>query len=502
MASKFFTKTGEENFINTLIKNGLQISGLPKYYILRLAINKSFRLQHYPLDNSIWNHTIMYDGASRNECEYNYEQIIGRGKDKGDYENILKAMLAFKHRDENIDFSDDFNFEKTIEKYIHRGLLEIYNTYKSVDDFYQWLIDDFALSDIPGVNPIPSTDINEEYLRKYFKNNSLNIEILNTNNAPRHKVYKIRLNSQDDYKRLKKNIEALKMEFGLEGDAILEGAQGEAMTSYLYLPKPKNSWDKLNFNDFQADMKSYNKDYEIAVYCGRDMLNNPVFFDLVSCPHIFVGGTTGSGKSVLLKNIIVSIAKLNKNVEFVLIDPKSGAEFGIYQELVKLSEISDHHIIKDMDSVCDIFNKLIAQMESRYSELDSNRVQKNSELSNPFTNIIVVVDEVADMLSGDKKIAALIERLAQKARACGIFLILATQSPNSDIFTQTLRSNIPSRIALKTNTSNQSKVIMDETGAEKLLGAGDLYIKLNLGDKKLIFTPYIQDKNDLMNLLR
>ena len=106
------------------------------------------------------------------------------------------------------------------------------------------------------------------------------------------------------------------------------------------------------------------------------------------------------------------------------------------------------------------------------------------------------------MLSGDKKIAALIERLAQKARACGIFLILATQSPNSDIFTQTLRSNIPSRIALKTNTSNQSKVIMDETGAEKLLGAGDLYIKLNLGDKKLIFTPYIQDKNDLMNLLR
>lgn len=496
MASKFFTKTGEENFINTLIKNGLNID-IPKYYILRLAINKSFRLKYYPLDNGVWSKTITHDGSGKNEKEYNYEQLIGLGKNsKNDYANILRAMFAFRHKDENLDFSDDSVFENAVEKYIHRGLLEIYNTYKSSDDFYQWLIDDFELTNLT-ISPEPErqigSEIDEEELLNYFKKDNLDIEILEIQNAIRYNAYKIHINADKDYKKLKADLSNFKHKFGLSGEAIFEEASGEAMNFYIYLPKLEQNWQKLNGTDFKADLAKLDKKYEISAYCGRDMKNRPFFFNLVDAPHIFVVGTSGSGKSVLLKNLIVSIAKLNQNVEFVLIDPKGGAEFGIYENLVNLSETCEKKIIKDSNEANSFIEKIVGEMEARYAFLGENKVAKNSELSKPLNNIVIVVDELSDLLASDKDVQKSIERLAQKGRAAGIFLILATQTPNSQIFSQSLRSNVLTRITLKTTTSAQSKVGMDEVGAENLLGRGDLYMKLSGGEKVLLFAPFLSN---------
>lgn len=494
MASKFFTKTGEENFINNVIKNGLKIPNLPKYYILRLAINKSFRLSYYPLDHNIWSNTITYDGDARNEKEYNYEQILGKGNKN--YETMLRAMFAFRHKDENIDFSDDSKFDMALHKYIHRGLLEIYNTYKTTDNFYQYLIDEFKLNSNTSYDiavELTNNQVNEEDILKYCKENGIYIEIIDKEDSIRHMAYKIRLKNTDDYKKLSKDIDSFQMQFGLAGPALFDEVIGEAMTFYIYLPKLQKDWQKLNGESFRADLMKYSQEFEIGAYCGRDIKNDPIFFDLEQCPHIFIAGTTGSGKSVLMRNLIISIAKLNSDAQFILIDPKNGAEFGIYENKVNISAICDKKVIKNSDEVYELMQKLVDEMERRYKVLDINKVAKNNQLKEPLTNIIVVIDEVADLFTSNKNIEDVIIRIAQKGRASGIFLILATQTPNSEILSQSLRANIPTRIALQTISSAQSKVIMDESGAQGLLGKGDLYIKINGGKKILAFAPFIDN---------
>ena len=157
-----------------------------------------------------------------------------------------------------------------------------------------------------------------------------------------------------------------------------------------------------------------------------------------------------------------------------------------------------------MNEVGQTLNSLIDEMERRYGILESSAVSKNSDLTTPLNNIIVVIDEVVDMFNQIKVAQANIERLAQKARAFGIHLILATQSPNSDIFSQTLRLNIPARIALKVTTSKQSIVAIDEIGAENLLGRGDMFFKPNGGEnggeKVRIIAPFLE-KDDIRKFL-
>lgn len=503
MASKFNTKPGEEQFINTVITNGLKfkLNELPKYIMLRLAINVSFKLSYYSLDNEIWTNSIPYNGENLKGAEYNYEQVTGLGKEK-DYTNMLRVMFAWRHKDEGIDFSDDAYFEKTVEKYIHRGLLEIYNTYKASDDFYQWLIDNLKLNNLENKNEastITKKFLLDEELLHFFKDKKLNIEILNYKKAIRHDVYKIRAKEEKDFQVLNKEIPTFTRLFGLFGEADLQQVEGERMTFLLYLPRHKNEWMNFGFNDFNSDLQEPNNG-EIRAYCGRMLDNQPYFFDLGKCPHLLVAGTTGGGKSVLLNVIITSISKLNDNVEFILIDPKNGAEFGFYDGTEILSALTKNKVIKDMGEVEQTLNLLLDEMDKRYKILNDKGVSKNSELSTPLNNIIVVIDELVDMFNEVKTAQDNIQRLAQKARACGIYLILATQSPNSQVLSQTLRSNIPARIALKVITSKQSIVAIDEIGAENLLGRGDMFFKPNGGEKVRIIAPFLE-KDDIRKFL-
>ncbi|MCD8213409.1 MAG: hypothetical protein LUC34_05110 [Campylobacter sp.] len=211
-------------------------------------------------------------------------------------------------------------------------------------------------------------------------------------------------------------------------------------------------------------------------------------------PHIFVSGMTGSGKSVLLDVMITSMYKANDNIEFVSIDPKNGASFNIYDNLSNLSQIASNKVVKDMEDVSEVLNLLIDEMNSRNKIIASQGVSKNSELKQPFKNIVVVIDELADLFANYKDIQPNLEKLAQKARSAGIFLILATQTPNATIFSQTLRANIPGRIALRVVNSKASSIAIDEVGSERLLGNGDLYIKLpNLIAKERLIMPYLSN---------
>lgn len=493
MLTRIHTKPGEENFISNVIKNSLAID-LPKYIILRLAINKSFRLEYKRLDNPSYSNFIPYEGVAGGGAEYNMEQVIGDGKsDNKDYTNILRIAFAWRHRDENLNFSDDSIFLSTIEKYIHRGLYELYSLYKSKDDFYQFLLDEFKEQNVqnkPNSQRI-GAHIDNNKFEEYLRSQNFKGQIVSLDDALRHDVFKIHFEDMKSYERLEKEVDEYKVKFGLYSDAFTEYA-GEQMSLNLYFPKPKELWKKFGLDEFEVDINSYSAKHKLALYCGRDINNQPFFFDLEQ--HLLVAGTSGSGKSVLLHTLITSLALLNKNVKFILIDPKNGAEFGVYDGAENLSELVDKSIVKDIDQVQNSIDTVIKEMNDRYTILAKNGVSKNGDLEKPLDDIVVVMDEVADAFGQIKTLQDSIVTLAQKARAAGIHLIIATQTPNSEILKQALRANFDMRIALKVQNLKASQIVIDQGGAEKLLGSGDMLVKIN-GEITHIFSPFLNSEN-------
>lgn len=509
MASKIFTTNLEESFINTLIYRGFKFNKgeIPKYTILRLAISKAFKLEYKPLNDPIWTDKVLKNDQRRGG-EYNLIQVTGTGKEIRDYDKLLRVMFSFRHKDENLDFNDESVFVNALTKYINRGLYEIYNTYKTNDDFYQYLIDEFGIKDslnksYENENPENQNnknnndelDENKNFnFEKYLNDTGINFKMISIDDAIRHKIYRIKVNSEKDYKTLNSKIPNLKNFFGLHGEASMQNVLGNTFEYEISIPKPPNNWTKFELDGFWEDILKYDGKFNIAAYLGRTIENIPFYFDLSDTPHLFIAGTTGSGKTRLIDVIINSVTLLNKNrVEFIMIDPKK-TEFIRYKNLYNLSSICGKKIITDMDEVENILNEIMAEMEHRNEIMSKEGVSNNKDLKNPFKNLIVLIDELADLFKQDKNLQIKIEILAAKARSSGINLILSTQTPNSDEFSQSLRSNIPSRIALRTTTAAQSKVILDEYGAEGLLGKGDLYVKLkDLPNKIRVISPFLSD---------
>ena len=217
---------------------------------------------------------------------------------------------------------------------------------------------------------------------------------------------------------------------------------------------------------------------EIPIAVGVDATFSLFSVDLVELPHLLIAGTTGSGKSVFLKTLIASIMYhlTADEVRLVLIDPKR-VEFGVFSS----TPFCACDIITDFEKVPPVFESLVQEMEARYALLeeagvsDIRRYNADAEpnLRRPY--IVVVIDEFADLLMQDVEgFEDSIIRLAQKARASGIHLVLATQRPSADVIKGLLKTNIPGRIALSVSSQIDSKIILDMPGAESLTGNGDL----------------------------
>ena len=232
---------------------------------------------------------------------------------------------------------------------------------------------------------------------------------------------------------------------------------------------------------------------------GEDISGQPVVADLSKMPHLLAAGTTGSGKSVALNAIILSLLYKStpKEVRFILIDPKM-LELSVYEGIPSLLA----PVVTDMKDAANALRWCVAEMEKRYRLMAAlgvrnisgfNRKVKDAEkLGEPLKNpllvedgvseelqalprVVVIIDELADlMMVVGKKVEDLIARLAQKARASGIHLILATQRPSVDVITGLIKANIPSRIAFQVSSRVDSRTILDQMGAEHLLGHGDM----------------------------
>ena len=245
---------------------------------------------------------------------------------------------------------------------------------------------------------------------------------------------------------------------------------------------------KRNIVGFRELISAKNPDVDKAAVpfiLGRDIEGDPQVVDVAKTPHLLIAGTTGSGKSVCVNSLISTILykKRPDEVKMILVDPKV-VELKIYNDVPHLLT----PVITDPKKALQALQYCIDEMERRYSLLDQlkvrniegfNKAIKTSDfLADPLPYILVVIDEFADlMLTSSKQLEPAVSRLTAKARAVGIHLVLATQRPSVDVITGVIKSNIPSRIAFMVSSYTDSRVILDEPGAEMLLGKGDMLFK-------------------------
>ena len=234
----------------------------------------------------------------------------------------------------------------------------------------------------------------------------------------------------------------------------------------------------------------------LDVMLGLTLQGKTYSFNLSEAPHMLIAGTTGSGKSVLIHSVINSmfITTPANILRFMLIDPKQ-IEFGVYDKLPHL--ISP--VITDTDKVVDHLSWLVDEMNERYTILKTSRCRNveeyNEKGGEKIPYIVLVVDELGDIMMREdsKKVEKMLVTLAQKARAAGIHMILATQRPSAAVFTGLLKANIPCRVSCRVSSSMESRIIMDRPGAESLIGNGDtLFWSSGMKDPIRLHCPYIK----------
>ena len=232
---------------------------------------------------------------------------------------------------------------------------------------------------------------------------------------------------------------------------------------------------------------------------GKDLNNKEIELNLLETPHLLVAGSTGSGKSCILNNIISSLSlKYDKEYyKTILIDIKQ-VEFLQFANISQLAT----PIITTTEKAIDILNKMCNIMQNRYNILSENNC-RNIEEYNKISNdkmcyYSIVIDELADLFIQSPDIETIICRLAQLGRASGIHLILATQRPDRETITGRLKVNIPSRIALSVASLYDSRIILDQTGAEKLTGKGDFILKMSNGETIRGQGALIKNINELL----
>jgi len=245
----------------------------------------------------------------------------------------------------------------------------------------------------------------------------------------------------------------------------------------------------LNNSDFKK------KDIKLPIALGKSISGYPIIGDLSSMPHLLIAGTTGSGKSVCINTIILSLLYRHTpdKCKFILIDPKM-LELSTYEGIPHLL----CPVITEAKKAASVLGWVVKEMENRYRLMTKEGVRNidsyNSKHKLPMPYIVVVVDEMSDlMLVAGKEIENYIQKLSQMARAAGIHIIMATQRPSVDVITGTIKANFPTRISFQVTSKIDSRTILGEQGAEQLLGKGDMLYMSSANRIVRIHAPFVSD---------
>ena len=258
---------------------------------------------------------------------------------------------------------------------------------------------------------------------------------------------------------------------------------------------PNNIRENVYLSEILANADFKKKEIKLPIALGKNISGKPVVGDLASMPHLLIAGTTGSGKSVCINTIILSLLYRHtpEKCKFILIDPKM-LELSTYEGIPHLL----CPVITEAKKAASVLGWVVKEMESRYRLMTKEGVRNidgyNTKHKLPMPYIVVVVDEMSDlMLVAGKEIENYIQKLSQMARAAGIHIIMATQRPSVDVITGTIKANFPTRISFQVTSKIDSRTILGEQGAEQLLGKGDMLYMSSANKIVRIHAPFVSD---------
>lgn len=307
----------------------------------------------------------------------------------------------------------------------------------------------------------------------------VNAEIVNIVHGPTITRFDLAIPENVSVKAVTKLSEDLNLRLATKNSIRITTIPG---TPYIGIEIPNEVKSTVGLRDvLVSDPFVKAKKSSLTFAIGKDIVGNPVVADITKMPHLLIAGSTGTGKSVCLNTLLISlIAKYSPaELRFIIVDPKQ-VEFTVFSGIPHM--LFDE-IICDAPKAIAMLNWAVKEMEARYSKLRAALVHNIEEYNDQIDptkerkmpKIVIIIDEFADLMSVDKKnIEDKIARIAQKARAAGMFLILATQRPSVNIMEGSIKTNFTSRMAFKMSNAVDSQTILGEGGAEKLLGAGDM----------------------------
>jgi S-DNA-T family DNA segregation ATPase FtsK/SpoIIIE len=280
-----------------------------------------------------------------------------------------------------------------------------------------------------------------------------------------------------------------------------------AKTPIIVTPIPEKGIVRLSTTHDVASIIYFDKLYEehvgsrptndfLPFLLGETDEGEPLWVDMAKNPHLLVAGATGSGKSIFLHNLIANAAKRH-DVKLCLIDTKR-VEFNVYTD--ERAKPLVYYTANDYDNAISILDHLTTIMEGRYRYMAEHGMQSVEDNGGVFDKWVVVIDEAADLMlfnKRDKTFEHLVVRLAQKARAAGIYMVLATQRPSVDVLTGLIKSNFPARLSCKVSTKVDSRVVLDQHGAENLAGRGDAIIKQPAGEATRLQVAFVDQKQTI-----
>lgn len=458
-----------------------------KWRIFRLALAVSVRIPVQGGDTPDQLKQVDRSGGS----EYRLKQLTGEGKrgpdaavaEDVDLTDTLRAMLGALH---DIDLFHPDHRESTflqlLEYHLERGLTEIERKWKVGEEFLDVLL---------GLLPPPDAGVKEalhevatERITAGFAELGITVEVRGPPvDGPRLTHVSLHVPNASDLDRIATGLHRLAFVLGLPPDSLQVLPSDQPKTLTLVLPRPKETWRIPTFSDLQDALRDRPDGLVLPMCLGVDTWGHPLIRDLVSAPHLLLGGATGSGKSVALHALLsgLLLSRTREELKLVLCDAK-GTELAPYRD----SPHAGGQVATTAKDIAAAVEAQVTEMEKRYPLLQGRGLRdladgRRGGLDLPY--VVLVVDELADLLMQAPSAEDHLVRIAQKGRAAGIHLILATQRPDAQTFRGLLRSNVPARVALAVQRTSESQIILGEPGAQALIPPGDMLVRWASGDR-------------------
>ncbi len=355
-----------------------------------------------------------------------------------------------------------------------------------------------------GIPSSGDTKVNSAIIRKTLENFDIPVEMSEVKVGPTVAQYTLKPSEGIKLSRITSLSNDLSLALAAHSIRIEAPIPGRSLVG---VEIPNRIRAEVRLRNLMDNPEYSNSSFRLPLVMGKDVSGDNIYSRIEKMPHLLVAGSTGSGKTIFLNTLILSLLFRNtpKTLRLILVDPKR-VEFSNYEELPHLL----CPVIFDINRTCNALKWLVGEMERRlkvmseakardigsYNEIVAkNDKKKNAEEMEVMPYIVIIVDELADlMVSKGKDIEAGIVRLAQMARAAGIHLVLATQRPSVEVITGLIKANIISRVAFQVASQVDSRTILDTAGAEKLLGAGDmLFVNGEMSKPKRIQAPYVSE---------